>query len=387
MKKRFPIGSVFCLLFFGCVVLSLLFSQTPVFYPQWGMVFHLALVILFFLVLSSVDMSLNGLHKILFLFLLVSIIPCLIGLSHYLLQHSLGLSFIGEPVLDPLNGKLGSIGVSSGRLWIFDLLLPHQGSSLLFRSYGTFGHPNVFGGFLFVSLMVTSYFYVTYPKKKLFFQIVLFLQTLALFTTFSRSALFAWLISLSLFVILICWKKKTFPSSLLKTALCALLLSLILFGEQWWDRGGFLNYNRIVQKTDNERVEKQGEAISLIATHPWLGVGWNNYLVAVESMQPKSPPQPTHNMYLMIASESGLPALCFFLLMIGFSIYNGWKRQTSFTFFLAATVVGFLFIGMCDFYPIFDQKGRLLFFLALGLLNVRVFVKEKQALKRLLHAV
>ena len=77
----------------------------------------------------------------------------------------------------------------------------------LLRAYGTFYHPNVFGGFLVFSLLVS--YYLFYSLQRLLAKITVALgiaiELLGLICTFSRSAFLALVFATPLWLIL-CWR-------------------------------------------------------------------------------------------------------------------------------------------------------------------------------------
>jgi len=80
-----------------------------------------------------------------------------------------------------------------------------------------------------------------------------------------------------------------------------------------------------------------------------------------------------HNMFLFLACETGLISLGALLSLIGMLLWRALRAPMTVeiaTF--TAILIGFLFIGCCDFYPILFQQGKLMFFLVAGLLASHV---------------
>ncbi len=115
----------------------------------------------------------------------------------------------------------------------------------------------------------------------------------------------------------------------------------------------------------------QKVALLMIQDHPWMGVGYNNYLLALPHYTKGAVVDTimVHNIYLLIAAEMGLIGLAVFLVFCGVVLYRGWQQRgtlegrTLLLLFLA-----FLAIGFVDDHPIFQQQIRLAFFLTGGLL-------------------
>jgi O-antigen ligase len=106
---------------------------------------------------------------------------------------------------------------------------------------------------------------------------------------------------------------------------------------------------------------------------PLLGVGFQNFvqvmdeysLVKLKNYQH----QPVHNIYLLIAAESGFLGLLCFLGFIFLIFKTSVKKiENPLVLILLSAWSAFLFIGLFDHYPLTSQQGRLMFFLVAGLL-------------------
>jgi len=115
------------------------------------------------------------------------------------------------------------------------------------------------------------------------------------------------------------------------------------------------------------RLDLQKRAIELTARHPLFGVGPLNFEDAVEEMvqsteHHKSGWQVSHNSYLQVSSESGVPGLIFYIWSIGLCVVlnfrsfrrlKGQDRLNSFSLLLASVsyAVGVLFCSIAyDYY-------------------------------------
>ena len=89
--------------------------------------------------------------------------------------------------------------------------------------------------------------------------------------------------------------------------------------------------------------------------------------------------QPVHNIYLLVAAETGILGFAVFILFLGFIANTVWRKglnKISATLFTILSA--FLFIGFFDHYLLTIQQGRLLFFLVAGLLVASVSVNEEE---------
>jgi O-antigen ligase len=119
------------------------------------------------------------------------------------------------------------------------------------------------------------------------------------------------------------------------------------------------------------RISMQEVALNIIREHPWFGVGFNNYLIALANYTQGAEVEPisVHNIYLLIGAETGLVGLALFLTFCGAVIRSGWRQRGSLEGqMLLALFLAFLAIGLVDYYPIVFQQTRLIFFLTAGLL-------------------
>lgn len=82
--------------------------------------------------------------------------------------------------------------------------------------------------------------------------------------------------------------------------------------------------------------------LDMIKANPLLGVGLNNHTVLAPYYDPQtySFPTPTHNHYLFIASEVGIPGLIFFLAFLFSSFLMAWKAARSKVIYSSAVALG-----------------------------------------------
>ena len=301
-------------------------------------------------------------------------VQCIIACMQYFFQSPLGLHKMGEPSLHwfsfPNPGK---------QRWIFDQFSHFQlPLNVLYRATGLFSHPNVFGGFLFFSLLNASYLYVIYQEKwiKWVLTPVIFLHFLALSISFCRAAMIACIIGGIIWTIIqYFWMEDfSYRKEIKKIWLLFFISGVIcvaLFHQQFFNRGGIINYNQVVQYADEERIVYQEVALKMIKANPWLGIGFNNFQICNNPIQfGLFLCAKVHNIYLLIAVETGIIGFIFF----GAFLFSILKRaiQTPFSqeqaLFLSICI-GFLWIGCCDYYFVEQMYGKILFFTSLALLN------------------
>jgi O-antigen ligase len=129
-------------------------------------------------------------------------------------------------------------------------------------------------------------------------------------------------------------------------------------------------------------------AFSIIKEHPWLGIGFGNFVWETRQMLDLLSSwihQPVHNLYLLIANETGLLGLVVFLVFIWRLLrqFNGqfrsWAPNKLGIQLLTFIVFAFLFIALFDHFFWTLQQGQLVFWLALGLMAGQASRKRKDS--------
>jgi hypothetical protein len=283
----------------------------------------------------------------------------------YLSQKTLGLRMLGEQSFG------ANISVPGGRRWMLDNLTNVSNTPMsVFRAMGTLPHPNVLGGLLVLSLLMTAYFFQERRTWRLWLAPCYLLQLFALATTYSRSAIFAYLLdNLFWFVSMRIFDRNWMRGTALLIALSGLLIAS-LFSEQYLQRGGIVNYTALARASDQERLYYQDIALSMIKKHPLTGVGYGQFSLRSPSFgaDPDHAIGAPHNTYLILATETGIFSLVAFICWIGMLLITALRSARKETMLLTGAFLAFLFIGLCDHYPLLTQQGKLLFFGAAGLL-------------------
>ncbi len=305
-------------------------------------------------------------HLILTCLVLAGLFQSVIAIIQYFHQAPLGLRLLGEV------NQTSIFYTTDGSRWLLDTLFGTKAdSTILMRAAGTFPHANVLGGFMVVSLLST---YFLAQSKKLWI-LTLPIQFFAMALSFSRAALFAWGIATSLWLILMALKqgwKQIVP--LTAVLILTALGSGILLAPQYLQRGGVINYNAWVQHSDHVRKVQQKTGLEIVRDHPLFGLGYTQFSERSVPYFEKEPLDyvrvtAPHNIFLFLACETGLISLTAFLLFLGGCYWRFFRSPlTSETALFFSLLTGFFFIGLCDFYPILFQQGKLLFFLIASLL-------------------
>lgn len=316
-------------------------------------------------------------------------IQAIIGIAQFISQKSLGLFFLKESLITPDIPGVAKI-ILDGHKYI--------------RAYGLFPHPNILGGFLMISIILTflllKMFHVEHSKitgnKEKFLKMMLSVQALGLILTFSKSAI------LGLFVGLIYmyWKLNV-PRGTLRAKsgwnkLSSILLNIkklfhvehfrvILFGFAL-----ILiilitilkpDLNSIFLQSLKERYLYLNVSRRTILENPFWGVGMGQFVTVMQKYSPATLQiwqyQPVHNLFILIWAELGLIGLVLFLWILKLMLFG--NRSVSFsdqlinkeyvprgTIYLRATLWSLIFIFFFDHYLWTIQQGELFLWVVLA---------------------
>jgi len=326
--KRLHLMWLFLGLFVGSQFLSTLFL------PTTSSMYKLVRVILY--VVLTLVISQVSFHKQVTVFLgrflsFTVIFQSLLALYQLIFQRSLlGYYFLGEVTISKL-----SFGITKDFIDGHYLVLP----------YGTFPHPNILGGFLAVSITILSYLFLVTSRRQ--FLLALLLGFLTLLLTKSDIALIAGTLGLGSV-----WGYYVSRPHFLTA----------YFSASFWQLPSVWR-----------RVNLGSYSLKMIADHPLRGVGVNNFISSLSDYgyNPGFPAfwQPVHNIFLLIASESGIPALLSFLVIL---IYIWRRLLVTRNFLLALVILQLVLLGMFDHYLWTTSQGLLMLWLTLGVALSRI---------------
>ena len=274
----------------------------------------------------------------------------------YFSRGFFGFRLLGEP-----KGTISSFSNWVFRIyegctsWALSLgsFAPSQG---MFRSYGTFDHPNVLSGFLVCGVIFSLAIYDRSKNKRLVLAAI-FVQIFALFATFSRAGL------LTMGCMGVLWfslQKRDYRQ--IATLVGTGAFCFIGFLPDLLYRGGVVNRSKVACFSNWERIQAQNASIRMILRRPLFGVGLENFSAMSRFEEDNS--IRVHNCYLLLLAELGiigvavfcwfwLPLLCRGFFLTEDPLYCG----------VFCAVIALFTLGLFDFYPIVSHKIRLMFFL------------------------
>jgi O-antigen ligase len=98
------------------------------------------------------------------------------------------------------------------------------------------------------------------------------------------------------------------------------------------------------------RAQLNQIAYNMIIAHPVMGVGQNNFMQVIRSYDTTGVTlhnlEPVHNVFLLIAAETGLIGLMLFLLLLGAVLLACWRVSSGHSRLLSASAIGLIGVMM-----------------------------------------
>ena len=249
-----------------------------------------------------------------------AVFQAIIAILQYAFQHDLGLRLLGESVLN-VHGQGVAVVAANAHSYL--------------RAYGTFPHPNVLAVWLMLGIWAL---WIWRPKWHLY---VLPMLLVALFLTFSRTAIAIWLIASAMM-----WFKHRATS---KSIIIVTLATGMLFALIFWPQV----YSRLHISGSDEAVEVRVFYNHLAQKNILLlGHGIGQFvpnLVKQFPLHAASTYQPAHNVYLLVLYEMGIAGLLVLLWFLALIV----RRRPL--------ILAFLVLALFDHYFWTLQQGALMF--------------------------
>ena len=352
------------------LVVFLIFSLISLIYAEkiglgfysWFKLFEM--IILFFYLKVNFR-KLFSFKKLSYVFIISGLFQSFIAIGQYLQQKSLNLKVLAE---SPLSSEITGVA---------KIIVDNM---KIIRSYGAFPHPNILAAFLLICIFFIFYLFLNKNKsfKKFSFLLIsFFIIIFALFLTYSRLTIFIFLLSsiIYLFISFKNYKKQVFALFFI------LLISLSFISFFAWDEISSRFQVSSGEQSIGLRLFYNQTALFIISEYPLMGIGYGNFVWEISQMLDLLNSwifQPVHNIYLLIASETGLIGL-FFFLMFFYQLFREFKEKKENTnkYFLFLILSSLLFIGLSDHFLWTLQQGQLMFWIVLGLIASYSFKKKR----------
>lgn len=352
------------LLFFAISALSILNSH--MFGLSLYQLLKLAEFIGFYFYLRLGFGKIFSFRMILLVIITSGLFQSVIAIAQYIKQGSLGLRLLGESPL--------SVNASGVAVFIAD-------SHKYLRAYGTTPHPNILAAWLFVAIFAFYFYYLYFDRGKNSMILVAYATMLfAFFFTFSRTIIGLWSFG-TIILVLAIYFNKNFKNidpqikSRAGTLVIATLIVVATFSLLFWPQVKSRIHISAQEEAVTQRVFYNKIAGSVAVSHPLIGIGIGQFIPAMMTKFKHLPAiayQPAHNIYLLIASETGFLGLATFLAFLA-SIFWRFFRQADFkklhTFLLLIFSCSFLVAGLFDHFLWTLQQGSLILWIAMAIID------------------
>lgn len=231
------------------------------------------------------------------------------------------------------------------------------GGDRLLRAYGTFPHPNVFGGYLAIALVMLAWLVrFIHDRRTLLLSIIpVALLSATLIVTFSRGAWLGLTIGFLVLIALMLYRHRIAPSRALPImilGLITILSTLAVFHSQVFAR--VQASGRVEQISVTERTSQFGRFDDVFVRNPILGVGPAAYSFVLSEIDPAGKSwvyQPIHNVFLLMLAELGVTgfAALFYLLFRVDQVSSKAAKTAGGMLSLCLGIVFFI-LGLFDHY-------------------------------------
>jgi hypothetical protein len=193
-----------------------------------------------------------------------------------------------------------------------------------YRVQGTLGHPNSYGMYLMtaIPLLVALLFCAAPRGVKFLAGGAVVLGTMGVLLSLSRSGWACLTLALAVVLALAVWRRRLNPTAalLIAAGMIVVVFSLNLL----MDNPIGLRLTSGDQGSAASRLPLAQTALEIIRDHPWVGAGLNSYRRMLP-LYSASGSTVVHNVYLLIATETGVLGLAAFLLLLAVVLRTAWR--------------------------------------------------------------
>ena len=265
--------------------------------------------------------------------LLISVlVQGILGVLQFKMGASLGLGLLGESQI--VSGMQGSSFVTLN-------------NEVFLRAYGTFPHPNILGGYLVMSLLLSLYLYMREGFRwKRSVMLLGILSSLFVVFTFSRICMLLvsviWLVFL--FFRFVVRKKGIYSFSI--GLLVERFLNLLSGGDASW----------------SDRVNLMRSSFEVIRENGLMGIGLGRFTKGMDNDIPLTSNgvmliQPVHNVPLLMVSELGVVGTLLYCVLLGSILLRNVKKINWFKWLVIFVLI---VIGCFDHYLFSLPQGVLI---------------------------
>lgn len=219
------------------------------------------------------------------------------------------------------------------------------------RAYGSFGSPNILGGWLAITFVLGLILYVrSEPSwQKILLLVGELVVVAGLIVSFSRAAWLAVVVGIVVYAIMSIknnsWRTQWFDYIKLGVgSLAVVAIFVFTYAPLFTTR--FEGRERLEVQSNTTRREEYKTWWQTVKAHPWLGTGPGLYTYALYQRNSKHPVwyyQPIHNTYLLIFAELGIACFLAFSLSCFFVLKYLWKKNPTYLSVVAVLLASALF--------------------------------------------
>lgn len=284
------------------------------------------------------------------------LVQIVIGLGQFALQTT---AFLTLPSLEwpgqitPAMRGASVVQLADGTRWL--------------RVYGSFPHPNLLGGFTLMFLAGPAALLLFDEKPRPWALALLAGGAALLILTFSRSA---WVGLAAAGLVVLLQRRKLSGKRWLAAGLAVftgLLSAAAPLHNLIFTRAGAGSV--ATEEFSNEgRAWLTGQALSMIQSHPFWGVGIGNFIIDyARHVPPGYLLEPVHNLPLLLLAELGIPGVVIGIGLGMVILRNIWRSTSPQSVLFGAMLIGLLVTSLFDHYLWTLAPGRMLLGLAFGL--------------------
>lgn len=261
------------------------------------------------------------------------------------------------------------------------------------RAYGSLPHPNILGGFLFVTIFVGIYLWMDFYKhgqknnwqndfvKKnlgwfLFTLVTLVLATYGLLASFSRSAVLALVASLFSVAVINVLRRRWLRVLTVVRYLAILVIAVLTFNI--WSGGAWTARLQVEGRLEEQSIERRVGTFRQFYTASGKdvlfgqGLGMNTKVTKDHNpTEPSYNLQPIHNIFVLALAEVGVLGLVLILVVL----HMVTKEAEEIDVMSTSLLLGLAIIGLFDHYLWTTWTGWLL--IAFGLVNLHKVKSHK----------
>jgi len=219
--------------------------------------------------------------------------------------------------------------------------------------YGTFRHPNIFGGILSIVLV----WFLFKRNKSRLMKIASVFGVITLFLTLSKFAWISFFLGVGFYFLL---KKKPQHACRIGLGIVGLSILLALLLPFFPEIPGLSE-----KPSYYRRADLLSSSYRLIGTDPYFGVGYGVSTAYIDRFLPSKHDirfaQPPHNIFVLLLTEAGTLALLFFTLFL----FNGLRKALR-NPIIFISLIQIVFLGIFDHYFFTIHQPQLLMWLILG---------------------